>query len=168
MSQWTHVIGCLYVETYKEKKDIKKYVENILENAPKITGSERDTDVFVNPLSGHNTWTNCDCEHCEYGKTIVHLDKGGFQCDAPKGYECPEGEYQTCIAITLVGDLRDRDKQTTCEEINKFIRYLQDCGFGIDYQSILVRDDWEGNFTLNIKYNDEDLEDRGKIIWNII
>ena len=34
MSQWTHVIGCLYVETYKEKKDIKKYVENILKNAP--------------------------------------------------------------------------------------------------------------------------------------
>ena len=55
MSRWTHVIGSLYVDTYKHEKDIKGYVENLLEKAPKITGSERDCDIFVNPLSGYNT-----------------------------------------------------------------------------------------------------------------
>ena len=110
MSRWVHVTGCLYVETYKEESDIKKCVEEMLTDAPKITGSERDADIFINPLSGHNTWTNCDCEHCEYGKTVVHLEEGGFKCDAEDGYDCPDGEYQTCVAITIIGDLRDRFK----------------------------------------------------------
>lgn len=167
MSRWTHVVGCLYVDTYKEEKDIKSYIVKILENAPKITGSERDCDVFVNVLSGYNTSTNMDCEHCEYKDTIVHLDEGGFNCDAKEGYQCPEGKYQTCVAITIVGDLRDRDYYTTTKEIDKFIRYLQGAGRGcdLDHQSIIVRDDWDGDYILTIKYDDNNWEDKGKFLW---
>ena len=142
MSRWTHVIGSLYIETYKERKDIKGFVENILNDAPKITGSEKDADIFVNPLSGHNTWISCDCERCVYKDTIVHLDdEGGFQCDAESDYECPEGKYQTCVAITLVGDLRDKDGETTKKEIEEFIRFLQKQHFDIDYHSVRIEDE---------------------------
>lgn len=167
MSQWTHVTGCLYIETFKEEKDIKKYVEKLLETTPKITGSEKDCDIFVNPLSGYNTSTNCDCKNCEYGKTKVYLDEGGFQCNANESYECPRGEYQTCVAITIIGDLRDRDGNTTRKEIERFIRSLQhlDLGFFIDYCSIRVRDDWDGDYDLIVKYDDEDWEDKGTFIW---
>lgn len=169
MSRWTHITGCLYVETHKEDKNIDIYVKQLLEKAPEITGSERNADIFVNVLSGHNTWTNCDCEHCEYGKTVVHLEEGGFQCDAQEGYDCPDGEYQTCVAITLIGDFRDRDGDTTRKEVESFIRYLQtECNFDIDYQSITIRDDWDGDYIMSIKYDDEDLFDKGEIFWNKI
>lgn len=166
MSRWTHITGCLYIDTHTEEKDIEMYVKEKIKKAPKITGSEKDVDIFVNSLSGHNTWTNCDCEHCEYGKTIVHLDEGGFKCDAEEGYECPEGKYQTCVAITLIGDFRDRDGDITRKEVEAFIRYLQGIEFDIDYCSIVVRDDWDnGDFHMEIKYKNDDWEDKGEIIW---
>ena len=168
MSQWTHVVGSLYIETYKEKDNIKKFVENILEKAPKITGSERDADVFVNPLSGYNTSTNCDCERCIYKDTIIHLDEGGFQCDADNTFECPEGDYQTCVVITIVGDLRDKDGETTKKEIEEFIRFLQKQDFNIDYHSVRIEDELDGKYDLYIKYKEDDYEDKGEILWNTI
>lgn len=167
MSRWTHVIGSLYIETYKEEDDIKKFVENILKNAPKITGSEKDADIFVNPLSGHNTWISCDCERCVYKDTIVHLDEeGDFQCDAENTFECPEGNYQTCVVITIVGDLRDKNGAKTKNEVENFIRFLQSNDFDIDYCSIFIRDDWDGDYSLKIKYNEEDYSDKGEILWD--
>ena len=167
MSQWTHIVGSLYIETYKEEDDIKKFVENILKNAPKITGSEKDADIFVNPLSGHNTWTSCDCERCVYKDTIVHLDdEGGFQCNAENTFECPEGNYQTCVVITIVGDLRDKNGAETKNEVENFIRFLQSNDFDIDYCSIFIRDDWDGDYSLKIKYNEEDYSDKGEILWD--
>lgn len=168
MSRWTHVVGCLYVDTHTENHNIKEYVEGLLELAPKITGSERDCDIFVNQLTGHNTWTNCDCDHCKYGNTIVHLDeKGGFQCDAENDFECPSGEYQTCVAITIIGDLRDKDANITKKEIKRFIRYIQylGVGFDIDYCSVLIEDELEGKYSMKIKYNEDDYTDKGEILW---
>lgn len=170
MSQWTHIAGCLYVETYKEEKDIEKYVKDLLKNAPVITGSERDADIFVNALSGYNTSINMDCEHCKYKDTVRYLDtEGYFECDAEEGFECPDGEYQSCVAITLIGDFRDRDGEVTRQEVESFIRYLQtECDFGIDYHAITVRDDWDGNYIMRIKYDEEDYMDKGEIFWEKI
>lgn len=166
MSQWTHIVGSLYIETYKEEDNIKQFIENVLKDAPKITGSEKDADIFVNPLSGHNTSTNCDCERCIYKDTIVHLDEGGFQCDADNTFECPEGNYQTCVVITIVGDLRDKNGEETKKEVENFIRFLQSYNFDIDYCSIFIRDDWDGDYSLKIKYDEEDYFDKGEILWN--
>jgi len=121
---WTHIVAAIDVDTYIEDKNIKSIVEKMLENAPKITGSEGNADVFVNVLSGYNSWTNCDCAHCEYGNTIQHLNEGGFKCDADWDYQCPEGEYQSRVVITVVGDLRDRRKQQTHKEWNAFNNYV--------------------------------------------
>lgn len=166
MSRWTHVTGCLYIETHLERKDIVEHIKSIIEIAPKITGSEQDADIFVNALSGYNTSTSCDCEHCEYGKTRVFEKKGNFTCDADSNYKCPDGEYQTQIAITLVGDLRDRNASTTCKELTEFIQHLQTIyNFDIDYYSVLVDDDCEGEYRLDIQYDEDDVFDKGEIQW---
>ena len=119
MSNWTHIIGSLYVETYTERKNIKKYVENVLKEAPKITGSEDDTDIFVNQLSGYNvsSWKT------DKNDNFLH--------------------YQTCVCITLAGDLRDRCMKQTEDEFKEFIKFIKD-KFNIFYSSITIYEDYTG------------------------
>ena len=125
MSWWTHIIGTLYVNTGIKDKNIKERVEEILQDAPKITGSERNADIFVNVLSGHNTWTSRDCNSCEYGKSVVYHDEGGFSCESGEDFECPTGEYQTWVVITIVGDLRDREVDRTKREYRDFYKFVK-------------------------------------------
>lgn len=119
MSNWTHIIGSLYINTYTNRKNIKKYVENILKDAPKITGSEDDTNIFVNPLSGYNVSSYKEDKNGDF----IH--------------------YQTCVCITLAGDLRDRDMNRTEEEFNKFIEFIKS-KFEIYYSSISIYEDYSG------------------------
>ena len=131
MSYWTHIVGVMHVETYEQVDDIKKYVEEMLKDAPKITGSEKDATVFVNAEPYYNMYTSKDCARCEYGKTIQIFDDG-YTCDGPDGYKCPHGAYQSRAVITVCGDLRDRMKSRTKKEWNAFHRYVaKELKFGI-------------------------------------
>lgn len=123
MSLWTHIVAVLHVDTYREVDDIQKYVEEALKNAPKITGSERDAEVFVNAEPGYCISVSCDCSRCKY-KDTVKYHEDGYECDSPEGYECPHGEYQSRAIITVCGDLRDRTRDTTKEEWNAFCKYI--------------------------------------------
>ena len=123
MSYWTHIVGVLYVDTYIEDADIKTRIEKLLADAPLITGSEQDADVYVNVPAGHNIHTSIDCASCIYKDTIRHYPDG-FECDAPEHYDCPTGEYQTRVVITVMGDLRDRMRSETKKEWNAFHRYI--------------------------------------------
>ena len=123
MSYWTHIVGVMHVETYKEVDDIVAYVEESLKDAPVITGSERDASVFVNREPGHNVSTDFDCRRCVYNHTLKYYDDG-FDCDSPEDHCCPWGEYQTRAVITIQGDLRDRMKKQTKKEWNDFHRYV--------------------------------------------
>jgi hypothetical protein len=120
---WTHIAAVIDVNTYMESDDIENDVRNLLKAAPKITGSECDADVFVNVLSGHNMFTTADCNRCKYGKTIQYYDDG-FDCESPEGYDCPCGEYQTRVVITVVGDLRDRTRKETKTEWVEFKNFI--------------------------------------------
>ena len=97
MSMWTHIVASIAVDTFKESDTIKEDVEKMLEDAPKITGSERPADVFVNVLSGYNI-------------SIYEDDKHKV--------------YQTRVVITVVGDLRDRTKAQTEKEWNDFKNFI--------------------------------------------
>lgn len=131
MSLWTHIVGVMHVDTYQEVDDIKKFVEDALKDAPKITGSEGYAAVFVNPQPGYCISTSCDCNRCQYKETIQIFDDG-FECDSPKDYSCPWGEYQSRAIITVCGDLRDRMKDQTKREWNAFHRYVaKTLGFGV-------------------------------------
>lgn len=154
MSMWTHVVGSFYIETHTEIEDLKSHIEEQLKLAPKITGSEKDVDIFVNPLSGYNTFVSTDCERCKYKETLKSLDDGFSECDADNGYHCPEGNYQTCAVITIVGDLRDRDADTTISEVGSFIDYLNSSN-DIYYASVTIVDDIDGVF--DFKFNQKDI-----------
>ena len=48
MSDWSHITACIYVETEIQDENIKEILEEILRQAPKITGSEGNAEVYVN------------------------------------------------------------------------------------------------------------------------
>lgn len=143
MSHWTHIVAAIDIDTCRQDKNIKEYVENILANAPKIKGSEGPAAVFVNVLPGHNHWIGCDCNSCEWKDTIVHFTEeegGGFGCDAPDGFQCPEGEYQTRVVITVIGDLRDREPEQTRQDWHAFRDYVRaEVGHGYDFRNCACR-----------------------------
>ena len=120
MSCWTHIVGSLYVETYTKRKNIKKYVEKILQDAPKVTGSEEDMTIFVNSLPGYNvsSWKR-------------NKDNTDWET------------YQTCVCISLAGDLRDRQLPQTEEEFNDFIKFIKQ-KFQIFYSAVSIYDECTG------------------------
>ena len=123
MSLWTHIAAVIDVDTYIESHTIQADVEALLEDAPKITGSEGPAEVFVNVLSGWNRSTNCDCGHCEfYGGDDIEE----FVCRAKpsEGDVCPEAYYQTRVVITVLGDLRDRMRGQTKSEWLEFKKHI--------------------------------------------
>lgn len=123
MSMWTHIVAVIDADTFVDSKHIKKEVQKMLKDAPKITGSEGNADVFVNVLSGYNHYISADCEACCFGPTIRYLNDG-FSCDAPDTTKCPEGKYQTRVVITVIGDLRDRMREQTKAEWLQFKEFV--------------------------------------------
>ena len=134
MSYWTHITACFSVDTYKElnRPEMRKYVKDILKKAPKITGSEGDTEVFINIPKGYSisSW-GPDCNRCEYGASHKFFKKDGTvyeECDAP-GNNCIHANewahYQSCVVISLQGDLRDRQSAHTQKEFDKFKKYIE-------------------------------------------
>ena len=126
MSWWTHIVAAIDVDTYicKDNDIVVNEVYEFLKGAPEIIGSEGNANVFVNILPGYNCYTSADCNRCEYNPSIVRGSKCGFQCDSPDGYKCPDGEYQSRVVITVIGDLRDRMLEETQKEWDDFKAYV--------------------------------------------
>lgn len=163
MSRWTYITATIVVDTFANKKDIKKYAERKLENAPKIRGSEEDANIYVNKLDGYNTLISEDCNRCKYGKLVKRIDdKDIFKCLKPNNvsFECPEGEYQTEVCITIVGYLRDRKKEDVLKEYIDFLNYItKDLRFYIS-----IRCEYIEEFTCNEDENTIYAIENGKII----
>lgn len=118
MSRWTHITSCMSVDTCIEnKKRIKKSIIDYINNAPKITGSESDAEVYVTLQRGYNisSW--------KQDKTDNFI------------------QYQSCIIISIQGDLRDKDGETTKEEFINFLNYIKAKYIVRDY-SINIEDEW--------------------------
>jgi hypothetical protein len=94
---WTHIVATIDLNTHKESDDLASYVREKLENAPRITGSEGDADIFVNVLPGYNVSCYANGQH---------------------------REYQTRVVITVLGDLRDRMRDTTKAEWMAFKKFV--------------------------------------------
>lgn len=129
MSCWTHITGCISIDTFKTMKrsNLKSEIKRCMKKAPKITGSEKNAEIFVNIPSGSSFWTSHDCDHCKYKDTSRTVTENGEEyeeCDGPTNYDC-SGEYQTRAVISIQGDLRDRMKDETEEEFNAFLEYVK-------------------------------------------
>ena len=102
MSRWTHITSCMSVDTCIEnRKRIKKSIMNYINNAPKITGSEGDAEVYVTLQRGYNV--------------------SSWKQDGTGDFI----QYQTCIIISIQGDLRDKDGESTKEEFIEFLHYIE-------------------------------------------
>lgn len=142
MSSWTHITSCLSIETglTQPKSVLKKIMMKELKEAPKITGSEKCADVFVNVKSGSNFWTSSDCNRCPFGETAEWSKEKGYECEAPEDYKCPSGEYQSCVVISVQGDLRDRSPDQTQKEFDEFLTYLKKRYYIRDYSINIIGD----------------------------
>ncbi|MBR2493889.1 MAG: hypothetical protein IKB64_10610 [Paludibacteraceae bacterium] len=142
MSRWTHITACLSVDTglAEPRSHVKKVITKELKEAPKITGSERDAEVFVNMKSGSNFWISADCDHCPYGDTRIPTSKSSFICKSPEGFKCPRAEYQTCVVISVQGDLRDRTEEKTQAEFDEFLKFIKQRYYLRDY-SVNIKGD---------------------------
>ena len=83
-----------------------------------------------------------DCNGCIYEKTLRKGPSdagGGIICDAPEGYKCKMGDFQTEVILTINGELADRTRKETRSEYKKLINYLKrtrnGCGFEIIHKS---------------------------------
>lgn len=142
MSRWTHITSCISVDTFKTSLEPEKMVQDYMKNAPKITGSEGDADIFINIPSGFNVYISHNCKHCTWKDTLrdVVVDGEEYEeCDAPDGYDC-SAEYQTCVVISIQGDLRDKGKEETEKEFNEFLKYIEKAYSIRDY-SINIKED---------------------------
>ena len=117
---WTHITACLSVDTglVEPRGHVKKVITKELKEAPKITGSEGDADVYVNVQSGYDYFIGRDCCHCPHYT-------GEADCEPPHDFECPEGRYQTRVVISIQGDLRDRMKDQTRDEFKEFLKFIE-------------------------------------------
>lgn len=109
MSMWTHtrgvlVINCFYGATQQYKDDI---VDEIVRNAPKVTGSENDLEIQVVRALGDNGF----CAEWFY------------DIQDQKEYQVTYYQQQRYTLI-LNGDYRDREYAQTKEEFEKLLDYL--------------------------------------------
>lgn len=119
MSRWTHITSCMSVDTCIEnRKRVKKSIIDYINNAPKITGSEKDADIYITLQRDYNV------------SSWKQNNKGEFI------------KYQTCIIISIQGDLRDKDGETTKEEFINFLNYIKKEYIVRDY-SINIEDEFE-------------------------
>lgn len=139
MSMWTHITACLSVETgmLMKRPKLKSYVQEYLKKAPKITGSEEDATVYVNIQNGYNCYLSRDCKHCKYQDELIDVkgvdDKQDYCiCNHASRKNC-ERNYQTCIVISIQGDLRDKTPEETKEEFEAFKKYVSTFGYIRDY-----------------------------------
>lgn len=120
MSRWTHITSCMSVDTCIEnRKRVKKSIIDYINKAPKITGSEHDAEVYVTLQRGYNI------------SSWKQDKKGDFI------------KYQSCIVVSIQGDLRDKDGISTKEEFINFLDYIGKKYIVRDY-SINIYDEWSG------------------------
>lgn len=116
MSLWTHVVGAIHANFYAESTE--EAWDNallILKDAPKVTGSEGDMQTFVHPLDGYN--------NSEYNNG-------------------EDRQWQTCMVVSLVGDLRDRTIEQTNQELKAFLDYVKDSPCFMRGLSVTVTDNF--------------------------
>ena len=113
--------------------------------APKISGSEGDVDIFVNVKRGYDFYMSRDCSKCKYKDTIVYDKDGSFSCESPEEFECPSGSYQSKVAVTIAGDLRDKNLDEISKDIDDFIAFVKkEVAYEIRILSITAHEEWNG------------------------
>ena len=140
MSNWSSCNAILYVYTYKNLPNFRELVEETVNMAPQITGSEGNCKyTILNMEQGSSLsrpCTNCPCYNPDIDKIVqrkgVLLCPGYLYlttkqlknvCCATKS-EIDFCHYYDRCNIVITGSLRDKTREQTEQEFNKFIKHL--------------------------------------------
>lgn len=104
MSDWTHIHAIIKIEQIycfdsddKKFKNFREKINELLSQAPLITGSEVNADIIPIKFS-----------------KIVYC--GNDDTD----------EYVNCVYVAIIGNLRDRTVKQTKNEYKKFIKHFSE------------------------------------------
>lgn len=150
MSYWTYLTAAIDITIYDVYQQDLEFVKEMLQLAPKITGSEHDADVVAVPLSAYNPSETC--ELCPF-RNNRRYTKGSrrdiFYCDHPPEYNCWERKYkrQAHYVIVVAGSFRDRFKEQTLKEFNAFKRWITCRENGLRWDINTVACSIKGSYT---------------------
>lgn len=142
MSTWSNCDAILSVYTYINIPDFERVIKQMLDGAPKITGSEGDCNVVaIDFFAG--TSVSYDCQRCSlfniYHKNIHKYSNEKRGCpgfmDATKNQlkKCKDGQFidsgdyiDRCrLIITCKHGLRDKSKEETLREFKELLNYIR-------------------------------------------
>ena len=108
MSYWTYVHGTVTVQPLGRTQAEKRYIlDTVLSHLPKITGSEKDMNVYVIQKNGYNSSSS----HDEFGQWS-NLGNGKYEHSF---------ETQDEYILVVDGSLRDRVFEETYREFMKWL-----------------------------------------------
>ena len=115
MSNWTRVRGLIEVDVPgNSQAQIDYILQSTIDHLPKVTGSERNMEVYTVRTSGYNSIKNFDENYNWVPEDI---------------------KTQSCYFLVLDGSLRDRHYDETFKELNKFLVRLSK-RIPVDYMKV--------------------------------
>lgn len=129
MSWWTYVHGTIVVSPTGRTQAEKRYIlDTVLDHLPRVTGSERDMNVYVIQKNGHNSSSS----HDEFGQRTNNLfDRYGYK-NRKHGWLQMQDEY----ILVVDGSLRDREFEETFRAFQKWLIRLSK---RVTVKSVLVK-----------------------------
>lgn len=114
MSWWSYIHGTIVVSPTGRTQAEKRYVlDTVLDHLPRVSGSEKDMDIYVIQKSGYNSSVSCD----EFGEhTDKLLDYRGNK-NQKIGWLRMQDEY----ILVVDGSLRDREFEETFRAFQKWL-----------------------------------------------
>lgn len=129
MSNWTYINGTITVSPMGRTQHEKTYILNtVLDHLPRVTGSERDMNIYVNQKNG----TNSGCSVDEFGCSTNNLTDDRGDKSRKYGWLRTQDEY----ILTVDASLRDRRFNDTLKEFNYWLCRLAK---RLQIEDILVR-----------------------------
>lgn len=149
MSWWSYVKGSITVSPAGRTQAETRYIlDTVLDHLPRVTGSERDMDVYVIQKNRYNNIRSCD----EFGYTTNNLTDDYGQKSRRNGMLRMQNEY----ILVVDGSLRDREFE---ENFRAFQKWLIRLAKRVFVQSVIVK---------IYDYNKSTLiEDNGNFYWSI-
>lgn len=116
MSIWSHVHGIVEVDTFGQTNaEAMYFAQTVVDHLPRIDGSEGPVEYYLNLKNGYNCSSNAD-ENRKF--TNLYTSSSYFRSI----------EHQSCVIITLQGDLRDCTFEETLKRtttvLNRLSRHL--------------------------------------------
>ena len=129
MSWWTYIHGTIVVSPMGRTQAEKRYVlDTVLDHLPRVTGSEKDMDVYVIQKNGYNSSSSCD----EFGQITNNLIDFHGNRSRSRGWLRVQDEY----ILVVDSSLRDREFEETFRAFQKWLIRLAK---RVSIESVLVK-----------------------------